>query len=338
MAEGTNRSGGYHPREDEERLERAARRQAAGARRAAGDLQLYGVRVTHPDRVLWAEQGLTKRGLIDYYAGIAAWILPHLTGRPLALKRCPSGPSKVCFIQKHAWAGLHPAVQRVPIAETAGVRDYLMVDCLPGLVALAQGGALELHPWGATVDRLEKPDRLVLDFDPGEGVGWEAVVAAALESRERLKAAGLESFVKTTGGKGLHVVAPLAPEAGWDALKEFAESVAAAMAADAPDRYTTAMAKEERGGRIFVDYLRNTRGASAVAPYSTRARAGAPVAVPIAWEELSGITGGNHFGVETVCAQLAARPSDPWEGFFDLRQGLPTARKGRRAAAARRAG
>ncbi|HYC04371.1 MAG TPA: non-homologous end-joining DNA ligase [Azospirillaceae bacterium] len=317
---------------DGARLERAAKRQARAARGKAAPVTLYGIPVTHPEKMLWQDPGVTKRDLVDYYSGICAWILPHLDGRPLSLKRCPSGPEAACFIQKHAWPGLHEQVHRVPIAEKAGVRDYLVVDCLPGLVALLQGGVVEIHPWGATVDRLERPDRLVLDFDPAPGVAFADVVAAAREARERLAAAGLASFVRTTGGKGLHVVAPLEPTAGWAQLKDFAEGIAASMAADQPDRYTTSMAMDERDGRIFIDYLRNTRGASAVASYSVRARDGAPVAMPVSWEALDGLESGARYTIGNARSAIPAPGPDPWEGFFALRQALPAARKGQGTA------
>lgn len=290
------------------------------------------VTLTHPDRVLWEEQGLTKQGLADFYTEIAPWILPHVTGRPLSLVRCPSGAEEGCFFAKHPWAGLHDAVRRVDI----GDGDVLVIDDLDGLMALVQAGVLEIHPWGARADDPERPDRLIFDFDPGDGVGWPDVIAAARDVRERLATLKLESFVKTTGGKGLHVVVPLTPKAGWEEAKSFAAGIAAAMTADAPDRYTDTMAKKAREGRIFVDYLRNGRGATAVAPYSTRARPGAPVSVPLAWDELSPALKPNHYTVANLPARLAHLRADPWAAMAGMRQVLPAAPKSAGAKARRR--
>lgn len=274
-----------------------------------------GITLTHPDRVLWQPQGLTKRGLAEYYARVADRILPHLRNRPLTLVRCPSGGSGACFVQKHPWAGLHPAVRRVADGDDV----WLAVDDLAGLVALVQMGVLEVHPWGATTRDLERPDRLVLDLDPDDGVPWAHVVAGALDLRGMLDGLGLQCFVKTTGGKGLHVVVPVEPAAGWETAKAFSHDVAAQLAARRPERYTTNPLKDARTGRIFIDHLRNSRGATAVAPYSTRARPGAQVAMPLSWDELSEDAQANRFTVAT----LPTRRADPWAGFFAVRQRLP---------------
>lgn len=278
------------------------------------EFEIAGVTLTHPDKVLWQTQGLTKRGLAEFYAGIAERILPHVANRPLTLVRCPSGSDGACFVQKHPWAGLHKAVRRV---HSSG-EDWLAVDNLAGLIALVQMGVLELHPWGATVDDLERPDRVVFDLDPDEGVPWAQVVAGAREIRADLEALGLRSFVKTTGGKGLHVVLPIEPAADWEVVKTFAHDVAARLAVKQPECYTTNPLKEARSGRIFLDHLRNSRGATAVAPYSTRARPGAPVATPLAWEALSD----DPAATRRTAADLPK--GDPWTGFFAVRQRLPT--------------
>ncbi|WP_448188628.1 non-homologous end-joining DNA ligase [Azospirillum sp. sgz301742] len=274
-------------------------------------IEIAGVTLTHPDKVLWPEQGLTKRGLAEFYAGIAGRILPHVANRPLTLVRCPSGSGDACFVQKHPWAGLHKAVRRV----RSGGEEWLAVDDLAGLVALVQMGVLELHPWGATVDDLERPDRIVFDLDPDEGVPWAQVVAGAREIRADLETRGLRSFVKTTGGKGLHVVLPIEPAADWGTVKTFAYDVAARLAERQPERYTTNPLKEARGGRIFLDHLRNSRGATAVAAYSTRAHPGAPVATPLDWEGLRDDP--NRYSVADL------PKGDPWTGFFEVRQRLP---------------
>ncbi|KAA2235555.1 DNA ligase D [Salinarimonas soli] len=287
---------------------------------------LAGVALTHPDRVLWPDQGLTKQGLAGFYAEIADWILPHVVDRPLALVRCPSGTEKACFFAKHPWAGMHEAVSRVRIGDEEGVA----IHDLAGLLALVQAGVLEIHPWGASLADVDRPDRIVMDLDPDESVGFAEVIAAAREVRDRLGAFGLESFVKTTGGKGLHVVAPLTPAAGWDEVKAFTAALAEAMERDSPGRFTRTLEKSARTGRIFIDYLRNGRGATAIAAYSTRARPGAPVAVPLGWEELSPSLTPGFFTVANLPTRLRHLQRDPWEPVRSLRQRLPTLRVRRR--------
>ena len=228
-------------------------------------------------------------------------MVPHVADRPLSIVRCPEGERGACFYQKHAAPGVPKQVKRVRIRERGGgTASYLYVDDLPGVVALAQIGVLEIHPWGTRVERLERPDRLVLDLDPAPGLPWARVVEAAEEARALLKDLGLVSFVKTTGGKGLHVVVPLRPEAGWDALRSLGEGIGAEMTRRAPERYTINPLKAARRGRIFIDYLRNVRGATSVAAYSPRAKRGAPVSTPLAWSELSAKTRPEAFTVETV--------------------------------------
>jgi bifunctional non-homologous end joining protein LigD len=282
-------------------------------------IEIAGVRLTHPDRVLWEAQGITKRRLAEFYGDIADRALPHLVNRPLSLVRCPSGLEKTCFFAKHAWSGLVDAIRPVDLGDS---KPMLVIGDLAGLIGLVQAGVLEIHPWGSTLDAVDCPDRLVFDFDPGEGVDWASVVAAAREARDRLAGFGLESFVKTSGGKGLHVVVPLVPEVGWKPAKAFAKAIAEAMAAESPSRYVARMAKKLRGGRIFVDYLRNDRGQTAVAAYSTRAREGAPVSTPLAWDELA-TSEVPRFTIETLRHRLDRLARDPWDGFFALRQRLP---------------
>lgn len=274
--------------------------------------------LTHPDRVYWPDIGLTKLGLAEYYAGIADRILPHIVERPLALVRCPDGTQSQCFFQKHGWRGMAKAIKTRKI----GGDELIYIEDKDGLIALVQSGALEIHPWGSTLSHIEKPDRVILDFDPGPGVTWDAVLDAAEDARARLKAAGLKSFCKTSGGKGLHVVAPLVPKLGWDTVKEFTRGIAEAMEKAAPERYVANMAKSRRKGRIFVDYLRNGRGSTAVAPFSTRARAGAPVSAPVAWSELGDDLRPDSFNVENLPARLAALRRDPWAGFVSTKNVL----------------
>ena len=273
------------------------------------------VQLTHPDRVYWPEAGVTKEGLADYYADVWRYIAPHIVGRPLALLRCPSGITGQQFFQKHAWKGLNKNIVLVADPKDSADAPLIAINDLDGLIGLVQAAVLEIHPWGSTVADWERPDMIVMDLDPGEGVSWEAIVAAAREIRQRLEEAGLAAFIKTSGGKGLHVVAPLKPKAEWPAVKAFTKALADSMAADSPDKYVSTIVKSKRRGRILVDYLRNQRGMTAVAAYSTRARPGAPVSMPLAWEELDSGIGPDYFNVENTPTRLAALDADPWEGF-----------------------
>ena len=277
------------------------------------------VKLTHPDRILWPEDGITKQGLADFYTEIADWILPHVTGRVLSLVRCPGGVGKSCFYAKHLWEGAGKSFEPVDVGEA---EPMFAIRDLEGLLALVQANVLEIHPWGSRVEKLEQPDRIIFDLDPGEAVTWEEVIAGALEIRERLKALGLESFVKTTGGKGLHVVSPITPQAEWETVKDFAKTFAEAMAADS-SKYVSVMSKSRRKGKIFVDYLRNGRGATAVAAYSTRARNGAAISTPLTWSELQTGIRANHFTIDNLRQRLGHRKRDPWAGFFTLKQRLP---------------
>ena len=279
-----------------------------------------GVPLTHPERVYWDDAGVTKKDLADFYADIWDWMAPHLVRRPLALLRCPDGAGENCFVQKHA----HSTFDRSKILSVDdGGEEVLAIDRLEGLIALVQSGVLEVHVWGTTIDRLDLCDRLVFDLDPGPGVAWKAVIAAAREVRGRLDDLGLESFVKTSGGKGLHVVAPIAG-AAWEEAKDFTHAVALEMAADSPDRYVSKMTKSLREGKIFVDYLRNGRGATAVAAYSSRARKGAPVSVPISWDEVKPALTADKFTVLNLRQRLARLGNDPWAEIAKVKQKLPS--------------
>jgi bifunctional non-homologous end joining protein LigD len=292
--------------------------QAPAARRGGDDA--LRTRLTHPERILWPAPGITKQGLAEFYSDIADWILPHIRGRVLSLMRCPSGVQEKCFFAKHAWQGLSSAVHRVDVGETD---KMLVLDDIAGLIELVQAGVVEIHPWGSTFASLEKPDRLTFDLDPDEGVPWSAMIAAATEVRDRLADLGLKSFVKTTGGKGLHVMVPIAPSVGWDAAKAFTQDFAEAMAKQAPDKYVAVLSKKARRGRIFVDYLRNGRGQTAVAAYSTRQRANGSVSTPLAWEELSDGIRADHFKIDNLRQRLDVLKVDPWREVFTLKQKLP---------------
>lgn len=278
-------------------------------------------KLTHPERLLWPDVGITKLGLAQFYAEIWPWIRPHIVNRPLSLLRCPEGVSQPCFFQKHAWAGLDPSIRRIRLP--GDDEDSLYIEDLDGLIALAQASVLEIHPWGSTIKDSERPDRMTFDLDPGPGVPWDRVLEAARGLRALLLELGLESYVKTTGGKGLHVVVPIRPAADWDSVKVFSQSVAEFMARRNPDRFTASLSKRSRSRRIFVDYLRNARGATAVAAYSTRARPGAPVSTPISWDELSAEIGSMHYAVSNLPARLSHLDSDPWAGIGSSDQELP---------------
>jgi len=282
-----------------------------------------GVRLSNPDKVLYPEQGITKGDLADHYVAVADQMLPHVAMRPITMVRCPTGRQQKCFYQRHAGAGVPRQIERVRVPGFDN--PYLFIRDLPGLIALVQMGVLEIHPWGVTVERPDRPDRVIFDLDPGEGLGFEAVVAAALAVRERLDRLGLTSFVKTTGGKGLHVVLPIDPVHAWPEVKAWAKSLSEQMAGDAPERYLTRIAKAERTGRIFIDYLRNDPTSTAVGPYSTRARPGAPVAMPLPWDALAPGFDPAAFSVATVAGEIARGPDDPWAEMGNLAQRLPVA-------------
>jgi len=278
------------------------------------------VALTHPNRIYWKDAGVTKRALADYYAQLWDWIGPHIVGRPLSLLRCPEGAASDCFFQKHASAGLKKDLLHL-VREPDG-SELISIDDLDGLTSLVQAGVLEIHTRGTTIDRLESCDRLVFDLDPGPGIGWKEIVTAATDVRKRLNELNLIAFLKTSGGKGLHVVLPVQP-APWNEVKDFAHAIADDMAREQPDRYTANLKKNVRGNRIFVDYLRNSREATAVAPYSTRARPGAPVSTPIAWDELRSLSGADEYRVSNLRERLAGLHKDPWSDIDKLDQHLP---------------
>jgi bifunctional non-homologous end joining protein LigD len=270
--------------------------------------------LSNPDRVLYPDIGLTKAALADYYEQIADWMLPHLRGRPLTLVRCPEGYQK-CFYQKHVNQRVPKAIGRIEIEEDEGRDTYMLAESREALIGLVQMGVLEVHTWGSTKDRLEHPDRLTFDLDPDPSVPWMQVIEAAHLTKTLLSELGLVSFLKTTGGKGLHIVTPIQRTCGWDEAKTFAKLVADHLVATIPQRFTSNMAKRARKGKIFIDYLRNARGATAIAAYSTRAKPGAPVSVPIAWEELSEDLPSDYFTVMNVPDRLKRLRRDPWEAY-----------------------
>lgn len=281
------------------------------------------VKLTHPDRVYWPDAGVTKEGLADYYVEMWPWIAPFVVGRPLSLVRCPGGISKQCFFQKHAWKGLNKAIRTVPDPADKDGEQMLVIDDLAGLIGLVQAGVLEIHPWGSSLAALEKPDMVIFDLDPGPGVEWPDLISASFAVRDHLQALGMKGFVKTSGGKGLHVTVPLEPKADWTAVKAFAKGVADAMAADDPQRYVSTVTKSKRRGKIFVDYLRNARGQTAVAPYSTRSRPGASVSMPLEWDELDDNVGPSYFTVANAVTRQVNLKRAPWEDFRKAATRLP---------------
>jgi bifunctional non-homologous end joining protein LigD len=287
-------------------------RETTMATNAAPERPKTSVTLTHPDRVYWPETGVTKEGLAGYYAVTWRFMKPLIVGRALALVRCPDGIGGQTFFQKHAWKGLNRNI--VLVKDPAEPEPLISISDFDGLMALVQSAALEIHPWGSTADDWERPDMIVMDLDPGEDVDWTSVIAAAEEVRSRLKIAGLASFVKTSGGKGLHVVAPVKPKAEWPAVKAFTKSIADSMAADSPDRYVSTIPKARRHGKILIDYLRNQRGMTAVGAYSTRARPGAAVSMPLAWNELGPEIGPAYFTIRNAPTRLSST-ADPWADF-----------------------
>jgi bifunctional non-homologous end joining protein LigD len=293
----------------------------------AGVTEIAGVKISNPDRVLYPEQGLTKRELALFYERIQAWILPHLQNRPLTLVRCPSGQGKQCFYQKHVSDQFPASVKRVKVEEGPDAEPYGAVDSLAGLVTLAQMGVLEIHIWGSHLDDIERPDYIVFDLDPDEGLSWERVVEGTLKVREKLEGLGLQTWLKTTGGKGLHVCVPITRRDGWDDVKAFTKAVVESIVADEPGRYTSMLPKAKRKGKIFIDYLRNGRGATSIAAYSTRARTGAPISTPLHWEELETGVRANTYTVRNLPERLESLESDPWAGFLKARQSITAAMK-----------
>jgi bifunctional non-homologous end joining protein LigD len=302
-------------------------RSSNAARVAALVKQLpLGFELTNLDKVLYPEQGITKAELIAYLAVVADWMLPQLADRPLTLVRCPEGRHRPCFFQKKIFPGSPPSIQTVKLREDDGTMvDYMRVKDMPGLVGLAQLGTLEIHTWGCHADKVERPDLMVFDLDPDAGMTWEHIALAAFDVRRRLDELGFTSFVKTTGGKGLHVCAPIKRNIDWDSFKAFTKAFADKMAEDEPKKYTANISKPARKGRIFVDYLRNGRNATFITPYSPRARTNAPVAVPITWEELAHGVEPAAFTTKTVPQRLAGLKQDPWHGIDDVDQAITAA-------------
>jgi bifunctional non-homologous end joining protein LigD len=293
-------------------------RKRSGNASAGKSAEIIGdVHLTHPDRVYWADVGVTKEDLAEYYVSVWDWIAPHIVGRPLSVVRAPEGVGGETFFQKHIASNIKDSPLRHPV--DAKEHDVIAVEKLDDLVSLVQSGSLEVHVRGSRLEKLEECDRMVFDLDPGEGVPWKDIIAGARETRERLESLKLKSFVKLSGGKGVHVVVPIAG-ADWDAAKNFTQRIALGMAADSPQRYVGKMTKSLRNGKIFIDYFRNTREATSVAPYSTRARPGAAVSAPLSWEQFGRSKSASEFTVLNLKKHFR---HDPWAGIGKVRQKLP---------------
>ncbi|MDX2114847.1 MAG: DNA ligase D [Planctomycetota bacterium] len=296
------------------------------ARGKSGGALVAGIRISHPERVLYPETGVTKLELARYYEMVGERMLPFVAGRPLSTVRCPAGRGGQCFFQKHVRETFGEPVTSIRVEEEDGPADYIAIDSAQGLVALVQFGVLEIHPWGSSGRDLERPDQITIDLDPAPDVPFARVKQGAELVRRLLEAAGLRPFLKTTGGKGLHVVAPLKPRASWDEAKAFCLEVARTLVNAEPDRYIATATKSKRLGKIFVDYLRNGRGATSIAPYSSRARANGTVAVPLAWDELKELEKPDVWTVRTLGERLARGAIDPWSSYEESRRELPLLR------------
>lgn len=285
-------------------------------------VEVAEVALSNPQRLYYPEDGITKRDLASFYERIAGWVLPHVTGRPLALVRCPEGYEKKCFFQKQATEDLPRSILRVPLEVEGEKVEYVAINSLPGLVSLVQLGALELHTWSARADDVERPDRIVIDLDPDPQLPLTDILRAATLVRTRVESLGLVPFVKTSGGKGYHIVVPLVRRHTWDDVAVFARALAADVAHEAPDLCTATMSKAKRTNKVYLDWVRSTRGATTIAAYCVRARRGAPVSVPIAWQELRQGVRPDAYTFDNLPHRLAALRADPWDGYGLVRQSI----------------
>jgi bifunctional non-homologous end joining protein LigD len=301
----------------------ASARKANASRTSRRTVVVDGVTITHPDRVVFAKYGATKADVADYYRSVARWIVPEVAGRPLSLLRCPEGIERECFFQKHLAGKLGPHVHGIDIRDSSGVQDYVRIDDEAGLLELVQMNTIEFHPWSARVGALDRADRVIFDLDPHAGIAFRRVAAGAEAVRRKLASLGLKSFVRTSGGKGLHVVVPLNPPEKWDHVRRFARMIAEAMVEEQPDAFVATAGEAKREDRIFIDWLRNARGATSVASYSLRARPQAGVALPLDWSQLSRLKAANCFTITDTARRIARRRADPWAGIDEVVQSLP---------------
>lgn len=278
--------------------------------------------LSHPDKLLYPDVNITKLDLANYYNQIAEWILPYILQRPLTLLRCPNGEKKKCFYQRHLTSKTENLYAISLSDKTNKSEPYLYIKNILGLMELIQLGVLEIHPWASQIDKIEKPDFITFDLDPGLDTEWKKLIEAAYFVKDNLQKINLKSFVKTTGSKGLHVVIPIKRLYGWDKVKIFAHTFTQYLVMQNPQLLVANMSKAKRRGKIFVDYLRNQRGASSIAPYSTRIRANAAVATPLNWNELTTRIKSDTFTVKNLPQRLAKLKHDPWKDFFIIKQKL----------------
>lgn len=301
---------------------------AAPAKAKDGSSEIMGVRISHPERVIDATTGLTKGRLAEYYAEVAPYVLRSIAEHPVTLIRCPDGIGGEMFYQRNVGRGLGPDVCKLNWHYKDKDHEYLYIRGPSGLLELVQMNVIEFHPWGTRYDNMDHPDKAIFDLDPDTAVPFEAVKLAALDLRQRLDNLGLQSFLRVTGGKGLHVIVPLAGKDHWDDVKEWTRSVAEQMASDVPDAYVATMTKAKRTGKIFVDFFRNDYTATAVGDFSVRARPGAPVAVPLEWSELNKLEAGNQFSIDAVLKRI--RRKAPSDERYRVKQRIPKAKPARR--------
>jgi bifunctional non-homologous end joining protein LigD len=286
-----------------------------------------GIKVSNPERVVDPASGVTKLELVRYYESVAEWMLPHLQGRPCSLVRGPQGIAGQLFFQKHLNEQAIAEVRELPASVWPGHAPLLEIPTRRALVAAAQMNVIEFHTWNAQVKKIDKPDRVIFDLDPGEGVPWQHVQEAAVLVRGMLVELGLQSWLKTSGGKGLHVVVPLTPRDGWDTVKAFSEAVVQHLAKVIPQRFVAKSGAGNRVGKIFVDYLRNGHGATTAAAFSARSRAGLGVSMPIAWEDLQGLKASDQWTVRTAREHLSFLREDPWAAYWGCKQGIAAGAK-----------
>jgi DNA ligase D len=295
----------------------------AKRKRLISDADLATIWVTNPTRRLFGKSGPTKLDIAVYYALVGDFMLPHILGRPVSLVRCPTGKPQDCFFQRHAFKGMPPSVATFETANSDNeTKTYLTVEDAKGFLALAQFGVVEFHAWGAVRKRLEKPDRIVFDLDPGEGIGWRDIVEAAIHIRGELQTLGLVPFAKTSGGKGIHVVVPIVPRLNWKQVHQATGDIATRLAAAEPGAFTAAMSKDNRKGRIFIDFHRNARSATAAAPYSLRARTNLPASAPLSWDDIEAIDAPEDLNYSSL-PSLVSASGDPWAKIDEFARELP---------------
>lgn len=283
---------------------------------------LSKITISHPDKIIAGSKNVTKIELIEYYQKISDRLLPHIIERPIMILRCPGKLPKNCFYQKHTMPGTSKYIHQIEITEKNSKGYYLMIKDELGLISLIQSGAVELHPWGSRINNIEKPDIITFDLDPDPNVPWSKVTEAAKLIQQKLAHLDLQSFIKLSGGKGLHIVIPIVPVLEWSEIKEFTRAFAQYIVQLSPFDFIATASKDKRGNKIFIDYLRNDRGSTSVAVYSTRAKINIPISTPIRWNELSKIKSAQEFNIKNIQNRLSKQKKDPWEDFFKVKQRL----------------